>query len=74
MITRSGEESPSVRELRAAVDDVIRESLERNPDRVVRALKEVVERCKAEGRYPADEIDAAAAQLRSELGITCKTN
>lgn len=74
MTTRGGEESPSARELRAAVDDVIRESLERNPDRVARALKEVVERCKAEGRYPEDEIDAAAAQLRSELGISRKAN
>lgn len=74
MITRGGKGSPSAQELRAAVDDVIRESLERSPDRVARALKEVVERCKAEGRYPADEIDAAAAQLRSEFGISQKAN
>jgi hypothetical protein len=41
---------------------------------VARALEEVVERCKAEARYTADDIDAAAAQLRSELGIPCKAN
>jgi hypothetical protein len=34
----------------------------------------VVERCKAEGRYSAEEIDFAAAQLCRELGIARKTN
>ena len=56
------------------MDDVIAESLEHDPDSVARALEAVVERCKAEGRYSADEIDAAAAQLRSEFGLTRKVN
>jgi hypothetical protein len=56
------------------VDDVIAEILEQDPDRVARALEAVVERCKAEGRYSADELDAAAAQLRSEFGLTRKVN
>ena len=64
----------SAHELRAAVDGVIAESLEQDPNSVARALEAVVERCKAEGRYAADEIDAAAAQLRSEFGLTRKVN
>jgi hypothetical protein len=74
MSTRRGERSSSAQELCAAVDGVIAESLEHNPDSVARALEVVVERCKAEGRYSADEIDAAAAQLRSEFGLTRKVN
>jgi hypothetical protein len=74
MSTRRGERSSSAQELCAAVDDVIAESLEQDPDSVARALEAVVERCKAEGRYSADEIDAAAAQLRSEFGLTRKVN
>lgn len=60
--------------LRVAVECVIREAVEDDPDRVIRALADVVDRCKAEGRYPADEIEAAAAQLRRELGIPPRTN
>jgi hypothetical protein len=74
MSTRRGKRSPSAQELRAAVDGVIFESLEQDPDRLARALEAVVERCKAEGRYSADEIDRAAAQLRSEFGLTRKVN
>lgn len=74
MTTHRGEDSPSARELRAAVDSVILESLEQDPNRVARALDEVVERCKAQGRHPEDEIDAAAAQLRRELGIPRRAN
>jgi uracil-DNA glycosylase len=69
MGTRGRKASSSAQELRAAVDDVIAECLERDPDRVARVLEAVVERCKEEGRYPADEIDAAAAQLRREFAL-----
>jgi len=34
----------------------------------------VVDRCKTEGRYSVEEIEAAAAQLRRELGIRPRTN
>ena len=74
MSTRRGKRSSSPQELRAAVDGVIAEGLEQDPDSVARALEAVVERCKAEGRYSADEIDRAAAQLRSEFGLTRKVN
>lgn len=73
MIAHRDEDSPSAR-LRAAVDCVIRETLERDPARVARALEEVVKRSMTEARYTVDEIEAAAAQLRSELGIPVKAN
>ena len=60
--------------LRVVVDRVILEEVEEDAERVIRALADVVERCKAEGHYSADEIDAAAAQLCRELGITRRTN
>ena len=60
--------------LRVAIDRVILEEVEEDAERVIRALASVVERCKAEGRYSADDIDAAAAQLCRELGITRRTN
>ena len=72
MSARRREGSSSAQALRAAVDTVIIENLEQDPDRVARALEAVVERCKAEGRNSAEEIDAAAAQLRSEFGLTRK--
>ena len=74
MSTRRGKRSSSAQELRASVDGVFAESLEQDSDSVARALEAVVEQCKAEGRYSADEIDAAAAQLRSEFGLTRKVN
>ena len=74
MTTHREEDSPSAQALRAAVDSVIVDTLERDPARVARALEEVVERCKLEARYPVDEIDRAAAQLRHELGIRPKLN
>ena len=55
--------------LRAAMDYVIVEAMEEDPERVIHALIDVVESWKAEGRYSADEIDVAAAQLCRELGI-----
>jgi hypothetical protein len=61
-------------DLRVAIDRVILEEMEEDAERVIRALANVVERCKAEGRYSADDIDAAAAQLCRELGITRRTN
>jgi hypothetical protein len=60
--------------LRVVVDRVILEEVEEDAERVIRALADVVERCKAEGHYSADDIDAAAAQLCRELGITRRTN
>jgi len=60
--------------LRVAIDRFILEEVEEDAERVIRALGNVVERCKAEGRYSDDDIDAAAAQLCRELGITRRTN
>ena len=60
--------------LRVAIDRVLLEEVEEDAERVIRALVHVVERCKAECRYSADDIDAAAAQLCRELGITRRTN
>jgi hypothetical protein len=60
--------------LRVAIEYVIVEAVEEDPERVIRALAGVVDRCKAEGRYSAEEIDVAAAQLCRELGIARKTN
>jgi predicted lipid carrier protein YhbT len=60
--------------LRVAIDRVILEEVEEDAERVIRALAKVVERCKAEGRYSAEDIDAAAAQLYRDLGITRRTN
>jgi len=54
----------------AAMDPLISEVLKEDPEEVVHALAEVVKRCKAEGRYTEEEIEAAAAQLRREIGIT----
>ena len=37
---------------------------------MARALAAIVDRCKADGRYAMEEIEAAAEQLCRELGIT----
>jgi hypothetical protein len=74
MGAESEDATSSAQTLRGIVDTVIFEALEQDPTRVIRALQDVVERCKAQGRYTADEIDAAAAQLRTELGIPSKLN
>ena len=63
MSARRGKGSSSAQALRAAVDTVISENLEQDPDHVARALE-------AEGHNSAEEIDAAAAQLRTEFGLT----
>ena len=52
--------------------DVISEALDEDPKEVARALAALVDRCKAEGRYTDEEIEAAAEQLCRELGITCE--
>ena len=55
--------------LRDAADSVILEALAESPERVASAFAKVLERCRAEGRYSPEEIDAAASQLLQELGI-----
>ena len=54
----------------AVVDLVISEALDEDPKEVARALAAIVDRCKAEGGYSEEEIEAAAEQLCRELGIT----
>ena len=70
----NGHDIESELALRVAIDRVLLEEVEEDAERVIRALANVVERCKAEGRYSDDDIDAAAAQLCRELGITRRTN
>ena len=48
------------------ISDVLKE----DPKGVARALAALVDRCKAEGRYSEEQIEAAAEQLCRELGIT----
>ena len=55
-----------------AADPVISDALKEDPKEVARALAALVDRCKAEGRYTDEEIEAAAEQLCRELGITCE--
>jgi hypothetical protein len=52
------------------MDHEILEAVKDDAERVIRALLDVVKGYKEEGRYSAEEIDAAAAQLIRELGIT----
>jgi hypothetical protein len=56
------------------LDRIILEALEEDPDYVVFSLERVLERLRAEGRYSVDELEAAAAQFRRELGISRTTN
>ena len=68
---RSGDESARLsRPLAGAVVDVISEALDEDPKEVARALAAIVDRCKADGCYEIEEIEAAAQQLCRELGIT----
>jgi hypothetical protein len=55
-----------------AADPVISDALKEDPKEVARALAALVDRCKAEGRYAMEELEAAAEQLCRELGITCE--
>ena len=47
----------------AVMDLVISEALDEDPNEVARALAATVDRCKADGRYAMEEIEAAAEQL-----------
>jgi hypothetical protein len=69
MKARDSAGGPSAQILDAA-DPVISDALKEDPKGVARALTAVVDRCKAEGRYAMEELDAAAEQLCRELGIT----
>jgi hypothetical protein len=51
------------------MDPVISEALKEDPEEVIHALAEVVKRCKAEGHYTEEEIEAAAEQLCREFKI-----
>ena len=57
-----------------AENAIILESLERDPDYVFRVLAQIAERLKAEGRYSAEEVEAASMQLCREFGITRSVN
>ena len=52
------------------MDDAISEALDEDPKEVAQVLAAIVDRCKADGRYAIEEIEAAAEQLCRELGIT----
>ena len=55
-------------------DAAVKAIAERDPDHVLRVLAELVQRLKTDGRYPAEEIEAAALQLCRELGIPPTVN
>ena len=69
MKARDSADGPSAQILDAA-DPVISDALKEDPKEVARALAALVDRCKADGRYTEEEIEAAAEQLCRELGIT----
>ena len=46
-----------------AENAIILEALERDPDHVLRVLAQIAERLKADGRYTAEEVEAAAMYL-----------
>jgi hypothetical protein len=56
------------------LDRIILEALVEDRAHVGFALERVLEHLRAEGRYSVDELEAAAAQLRSELGISRTTH
>jgi translation initiation factor 2 beta subunit (eIF-2beta)/eIF-5 len=57
-----------------AENAIILEALERDPDHVLRVLAQIAERLKADGRYTAEEVEAAAMYLCRELGIRRSVN
>jgi translation initiation factor 2 beta subunit (eIF-2beta)/eIF-5 len=57
-----------------AENAIILEALERDPDHVFRVLAEIAERLKVDGRYTAQEVEAAAMYLCRELGIRRSVN
>ena len=69
MKARTSADGPSAQILGAA-DPVISEALKEDPKEVARALTAIVDRCKADGRYTKEQIEAAAQELCRELGIT----
>ncbi len=54
---------------RALEDDIILETLARDPERVAREIARVAERLRAQGRHTEAEIETAVMQLQKELGI-----
>jgi len=54
---------------RALADAIITDAVRRDPDRVIRVVTGVVADLKSQGRYGADEIDRAVAELCQELGL-----
>lgn len=54
---------------RLAVRDIIREEVGRDPDHVQRAIANVVQRLKTQGRHSETQIEAAALDLYRKLGI-----
>jgi hypothetical protein len=57
-----------------AENAIILEALDRDPDHVFRVLAQIAERLKTDGRYTAEEVEAAAMYLRRELGIQPRVN
>ena len=57
-----------------AQNAIILEALESDPDHVLRVLAEIAERLKVDGRYTAQEVEAAAMYLCRELGIRRTVN
>jgi hypothetical protein len=70
MVAR-GHRLPSDRSF--AQDAIIREFFERDPDYVFRLIAEIAERLKADGRYTAEEVEAAAMHLCRELGLPARS-
>jgi hypothetical protein len=54
---------------RDLADVIITDAVKRDPDRVMRVGVGVVADLKRQGRYDADEIDRAVAELYQELGL-----
>ena len=51
-------------------DVIITDAMKCDPDRVIRVSARVVADLKRQGRYSADEIDRAVAELCQELGLS----
>jgi hypothetical protein len=54
---------------RDLADVIITDAVKCDPDRVIRVVTGVVADLKSQGRYSADEIDRAVAELCQELGL-----
>jgi len=53
--------------LRAFADAVISEAIQRDPNHVVQVILQVLDRFQAEGRYSAQELEAAVEVLLDDL-------